>query len=115
MNASLVVLSACSTGRGQVSGDGVAGLSRAFFYAGAASLVTTLWDVVDEPTAQLMPRFYSGLVKGETRSTALREAQLGLIDDLRKHRVKVKTLAGTETSLPERPAYWAAFSLSGQP
>ena len=115
MNASLVVLSACSTGRGQVSGDGVAGLSRAFFYAGAASLVTTLWDVVDEPTAQLMPRFYSGLAKGETRSTALRKAQLGLIDDLRKHRVKVKTLTGTEISLPERPTYWAAFSLSGQP
>jgi len=115
MNASLVVLSACSTGRGQVSGDGVAGLSRAFFYAGAASLVTTLWDVVDEPTAQLMPRFYAGLAKGETRSMALREAQLALIGDLRRHRVKVKTLAGTQTSLPERPAYWAAFSLSGQP
>jgi len=115
MNASLVVLSACSTGRGQVSGDGVAGLSRAFFYAGAASLVTTLWDVVDEPTAQLMPRFYAGLAKGETRSAALREAQLALIGDLRQHRVKVKTLAGTQTSLSERPAYWAAFSLSGQP
>jgi len=115
MNASLVVLSACSTGRGQVSGDGVAGLSRAFFYAGAASLVTTLWDVVDEPTAQLMPRFYAGLAKGETRSAALREAQLTLIGDLRQHRVKVKTLTGTSASLPERPAYWAAFSLSGQP
>jgi CHAT domain-containing protein/tetratricopeptide (TPR) repeat protein len=115
MNASLVVLSACSTGRGQISGDGVAGLSRAFFYAGAASLVTTLWDVVDEPTAELMPRFYASLAKGETRSAALRTAQLGLIDDLRHHRVRVKTLAGTSVSLPEQPSYWAAFSLSGQP
>ena len=115
VNASLIVLSACSTGRGRITGDGVAGLSRAFFYAGAASLLTTLWDVVDEPTAKLMPGFYSGLSKGESRSTALREAQLGLIRDLRAHRVTVETLAGTRVALTESPAYWAAFSLSGQP
>ncbi|MES2390006.1 MAG: CHAT domain-containing protein, partial [Acidobacteriota bacterium] len=115
MHTSLVVLSACSTGRGRFSNDGVAGLGRAFFYAGAASLVTTLWDVVDQPTAQLMPTFYAGLAKGESRSAALREAQLGLIRDLRAHKVKVETLAGTNVSLPENPAYWAAFSLSGQP
>jgi CHAT domain-containing protein len=115
MKTNLVVLSACSTGRGPISGDGVAGLSRAFFYAGAASLVTTLWDVVDEPTARLMPRFYAGLVRGETRSSALRNAQLGLIDDLRHHRVRINALDGTSVSLPESPVYWAAFSLSGQP
>ena len=115
LHANMVVLSACSTGRGQISGDGVAGLSRAFFYAGAASLVTTLWDVVDEPTAQLMPKFYAGLGRGESRSAALREAQLGLIRDLRAHKVLVATLSGAKVSLPESPAYWAAFSLSGQP
>jgi CHAT domain-containing protein/tetratricopeptide (TPR) repeat protein len=115
MHTSLVVLSACGTGRGKISGDGVAGLSRAFFYAGAASLVTTLWDVVDEPTARLMPAFYKGLAKGESRSAALRDAQLGLIHDLRQHRVRVETLSGKSISLPETPAYWAGFSLSGQP
>ena len=115
LKASLVVLSACSTGRGQISGDGVAGLSRAFFYAGAASLVTTLWDVVDEPTAALMGRYYAALAKGETRSGALRDAQLSVIADLRRRKIKVPTLAGSSVSLPENPAFWAAFSLSGQP
>jgi CHAT domain-containing protein len=46
---------------------------------------------------------------------ALREAQLGLIKNLRQGKVRVETLAGTMVSLPENPAYWAAFSLSGQP
>ena len=73
LHTKLVVLSACSTGRGQITGDGVAGLSRAFLYAGTASVMTTLWDVVDEPTASLMPRFYDGLEKGASRSAALRE------------------------------------------
>lgn len=115
LHTNLVVLSACRTGRGQITGDGVLGLSRAFFYAGTASLVTTLWDVVDAPTAKLMPDFYSALNRGEPRSAALREAQLALIHDLRNHRVRVPTLSGTTVSLPEDPAYWAAFSLSGQP
>ncbi len=115
MHASLVVLSACSTGRGSFSSDGVAGLGRAFFYAGSAALITTLWDVVDEPTAALMPKFYAGLAKGESRGTALREAQLAVIADLRAHKVRVKTLAGTTVALPESPVYWAAFSLAGQP
>jgi CHAT domain-containing protein/tetratricopeptide (TPR) repeat protein len=115
LQANLVVLSACSTGRGKVSGDGVSGLSRAFLYAGSASLMTTLWDVVDEPTARLMPAFYTAMVQGKSRSVALREAQMQLIADLRQHRLKVPTLAGTTVRLAENPAYWAAFSLSGQP
>ncbi|HEY4356833.1 MAG TPA: CHAT domain-containing protein [Acidobacteriaceae bacterium] len=115
LHTSLVVLSACRTGRGQITGDGVLGLSRAFFYAGTASLVTTLWDVVDAPTAKMMPDFYAALNRGASNSAALREAQLSLIHDLRTHRVRVPTLSGSTVSLPEDPAYWAAFSLSGQP
>jgi CHAT domain-containing protein len=110
----MVVLSACRTGLGPVSADGVAGLSRAFFYAGSASVLTTLWDVADQPTATLMPLFYQDLNQGQSRATALRNAQLALISDLRHHRVKV-SFAGTQTPLPEKPAFWAAFSLSGQP
>ncbi len=114
LHTRMVVLSACRTGLGPVSADGVAGLSRAFFYAGSASVLTTLWDVADQPTATLMPLFYRGLNQGESRATALRNAQLALISDLRHHRLKV-SFAGTQTSLPEKPAFWAAFSLSGQP
>jgi CHAT domain-containing protein len=114
MHARMVVLSACRTGRGPVSADGVAGLSRAFFYAGSASVLSTLWDVADEPTATLMPLFYNRLTKGESRAQALRLAQLDLIARLRAGRVRVGVM-GTLRPLPERPAYWAAFSLSGEP
>jgi CHAT domain-containing protein/tetratricopeptide (TPR) repeat protein len=114
MHAHMVVLSACRTGRGPVSADGVAGLARAFFYAGSESIVSTLWDVADQPTATLMPLFYGRLAKGESRAQALRLAQLDLIKQLRAGRVRVGVI-GASRPLPERPAYWAAFSLSGEP
>lgn len=114
LHTRMVVLSACRTGRGLISGDGVAGLSRAFFYAGSASVLTTMWDVADAPTALLMPLFYQGTERGETRAEALRDAQLALIHQLRAGHVKV-SVAGREIALPESPVYWAAFSLSGQP
>ena len=114
LHTRLVVLSACRTGLGKISGDGVAGLSRAFFYAGTASVLATLWDVADEPTARLLPRFYEGLNAGASRSEALREAQLGLISDLRKGKVSVQTLGG-KRKLEESPVLWAAFTLSGEP
>ncbi len=114
LHTHMVVLSACRTGLGPVSADGVAGLSRAFFYAGSASVLTTLWDVADQPTAILMPLFYRNLEHGDSRATALRKAQLTLIEDLRAHRVRV-SIGSARTPLPEKPAYWAAFSLSGEP
>src|ERR1700730_14593533 len=58
LRANLVVLSACRTALGEISGDGIAGLTRAFFYAGASSVVATMWDVADEPTGHLMPEVY---------------------------------------------------------
>ncbi|HEU5340018.1 CHAT domain-containing tetratricopeptide repeat protein [Edaphobacter sp.] len=114
LHTRMVVLSACRTGRGPISGDGVAGLSRAFFYAGSASVLTTMWDVADAPTALLMPLFYQGTERGQSRAEALRNAQLALIHQLRAGRVRV-SVAGREIALPESPVYWAAFSLSGQP
>jgi CHAT domain-containing protein/tetratricopeptide (TPR) repeat protein len=114
LHTSLVVLSACRTGLGHITGDGVAGLSRAFFYAGSASVITTLWDVADGPTARLLPRFYLALNEGQSRSAALRSAQLSLLHDLRHGKVQVDTFAGKAT-LPENPAFWAAFSLAGEP
>ena len=114
LHTRMVVLSACRTGLGEISADGVAGLSRAFFYSGAASVIATLWDVADEPTARLLPAFYRNLRSGESRSTALRNAQLTVISDLRHKRLSAQTLNGT-APLPESPAFWAAFSLSGEP
>lgn len=114
LHARLVVLSACRTGLGQITGDGVAGLSRAFFYAGSASVLTTLWDVADQPTAAMLPRFYHALQRGQSPSEALRTAQLAMLSDLRHGRIKIETLRGLAPLAPS-PAYWAAFTLSGEP
>jgi CHAT domain-containing protein len=57
LDADLVVMSACRSGGGLITGDGIAGLARAFFYAGAPSLVVSLWDVADAPTSRLVPAF----------------------------------------------------------
>lgn len=111
LRTQMVVLSACRTGRGPVSADGVAGLSRAFFYAGSASVLSTLWDVADQPTATMMPIFYQHLASGEPRAQALRAAQMEMIARLRKGTVRI----ADGRALPERPAYWAAFNLSGEP
>jgi tetratricopeptide (TPR) repeat protein len=71
----LVVLSACDTGRGAIKlGQGVYGLRRALVIAGAETLVTSLWKVNDESTRQFMEAYYSKLLAGEGRTSALRQA-----------------------------------------
>jgi CHAT domain-containing protein/tetratricopeptide (TPR) repeat protein len=114
LQADLVVLSACRTALGKVSGDGMLGLTRAFFYAGASSVMATLWDVADEPTYLLISEFYKDLRAGQDKAAALRSAQLHLLRELRAGRVKVNTSAG-EVTLPERPVFWAGFALQGEP
>jgi CHAT domain-containing protein/tetratricopeptide (TPR) repeat protein len=114
LRAEVVVLSACRTALGEISGDGIAGLTRAFFYAGASSVVATMWDVADEPTVQLMPEFYRLLVRGRDRARSLRGAQLKLLADLRAGRIKIKTSIG-ETTIPEDPFFWAGFVFVGEP
>jgi CHAT domain-containing protein len=99
--ADLVVLSACDTGRGTISGDGVLGLARSWMAAGASSVVVSLWAVNDQSTSELMQGFYRELagqpkeVSGQ-RAIALRQAML-------------KTMEGYPS-----PYDWAAFSLMGQ-
>src|SRR5207253_2131109 len=62
--AELVVLSGCRTGLGkEVNGEGLIGLTRGFMYAGAARVMVSLWDVNDQATAELMARFYRGVLK----------------------------------------------------
>src|SRR5689334_22560007 len=80
LNADLVVLSACSTALGKnVKGEGLIGLARGFLYAGAARVVATLWEIDDRTTAEVMKRFYEGmLTRGEGPAQALRATQIAL-------------------------------------
>jgi CHAT domain-containing protein len=96
----LVVLSACNTGLGrEVKGEGLIGLTRGFMYAGAKGVTASLWKVDDEATAELMKRFYEGMLsRGLAPASALREAQLAMRRQARWH----------------APYYWAAFVLQGQ-
>jgi CHAT domain-containing protein/Tfp pilus assembly protein PilF len=98
--ADLVVLSACETGLGkQITGEGLVGLTRGFMYAGASHVVASLWKVDDVATAELMGRFYRGMLKEGLRpAAALRQAQL----EMQKHK------RWTD------PYYWAAFTIQGE-
>ena len=100
----LVVLSACETGLGRVKiGEGVYGLRRAFLYAGARTLVTSLFEVPDEQTRELMGRFYGALKAGQAKLEALHGAQLEL---LRQRRA---------ANGAAHPFFWASFVLVGDP
>ncbi|MEG4589469.1 CHAT domain-containing tetratricopeptide repeat protein [Microcoleus sp. MOSTC5] len=96
LNAELVVLSACNTGRGTISGDGVLGLSRSFISAGVSSIVVSLWFVPDAPTADLMTEFYRQLQQNSDKAAALRQAMLATM------------------RLNPQPSNWAAFTLIGE-
>ena len=95
LDAELVVLSACDTGRGKLTGDGVVGLSRSLVTAGVKSVVVSLWQVPDAPTADLMAQFYKNLQQGLDKGQALRTAMLSI-----------------RATHPE-PRNWAAFTLMG--
>jgi CHAT domain-containing protein len=96
LNARLVVLSACNTGRGRVTGDGVVGLSRALIAAQVPSMVVSLWSVPDQPTSLLMTEFYRNIQRQPDQAQALRQAML--------------------TTMKQHPAPfdWSAFMLIGE-
>ena len=78
--ADMIVLSACKTGQGKMEkGEGVAGMSRAFLYSGADSLVVSLWNVADQETKDLMVDFYEKMIGGMNRESALRKAKIEMI------------------------------------
>lgn len=96
MPADLVTLSACETALGKIAnGDDVVGFTRGFLYAGASSIVSSLWKVDDAATSELMQKFYGKLTQTDKRN-ALRDAQLYVKNNYNSH-----------------PYYWAAFQLTG--
>jgi CHAT domain-containing protein/Tfp pilus assembly protein PilF len=98
--AELVVLSACQTGLGkEIRGEGLVGLTRGFMYAGAARVIASLWQVDDAATAELMKRFYRGMLQeGMRPAAALRAAQ-------------VEMWRRPQWDLP---FYWSSFVLQGE-
>lgn len=98
LQADLAVLSACETARGEIHrGEGLIGLSWAFFVAGCASTVVSQWKVLDESTAELMATFYRNLKAGKNKAEALRQAQLHLLRNRRY----------------SHPFFWSPFILIG--
>ena len=99
LNADLVTLSACQTGLGQfIRGEGIEGLSRAFFYAGSSSVLMSLWAVNDQATSLLMERFYRHLRGSTSLMGALRDAKLEMI----------------QSESLSHPFYWAGFVVNGK-
>ncbi|MFL6201592.1 MAG: CHAT domain-containing protein [Thermoanaerobaculia bacterium] len=99
LGADLVVLSGCRTALGrEIRGEGMAGLARGFFHAGARRVVASLWRVEDRATAELMTRFYRGMwTEGQSPAAALRSAQLSIRQERRWR----------------DPYFWAGFVLQG--
>ncbi|MBK7335693.1 MAG: tetratricopeptide repeat protein [Saprospirales bacterium] len=96
LNADLVVLSACETGMGEWQrGEGIVSLGRGFLYAGAKSIVTTLWSIDDEPSSLIMDGFYAHLKEGLPKDEALRMAKLDYLEE--------------NSALRAHPLFWAAF------
>lgn len=98
LSADLVTLSACETGLGRLlRGEGIEGLNRAFFYAGASSVLMSLWAINDQASYQLLERFYTHLRSSNSIMSALRRAKLEMID----------------SGVLEHPYYWAGFVVTG--
>ncbi len=116
IDADLVVLSACETGLGKTQGtEGLTGLTRAFQFAGARSIIASYWNVEDQATAALMSRFYRYLKEGKNKSEALRQAQIDLIRNPLKSEQPYLfgLLKRTINRDVSHPFYWAAFQLIG--
>jgi CHAT domain-containing protein len=100
LKANLAVLSACDTARGRVrSGEGIIGLSWAFFVAGCPATVVSQWSVDAESTTDLMVEFHRNLRAGKNKVAALRQAELKLL----------------KSRNYSHPFYWAPFIVMGDP
>ncbi|MCW5516892.1 CHAT domain-containing protein [Muriicola sp. Z0-33] len=101
LKADLVTLSACESGIGELKrGEGLIGLTRGFFYGGASSIVSTLWNINDASSSQLMGSFYKNLSQGNAKDLALQQSKLTFLN------------ANRENAL-SHPYYWSGFIISG--
>lgn len=101
LNAELVALSACNTGRGEIiKGEGVVGLTRAFMYAGAPSISVNLWSVETISAQKLSVEFFKALKQGKSRAQALRES-------------KLKMIRGETGKQFQKPFFWAPMVIFG--
>ena len=101
---SLVILSACETGKGRlISGEGVMSLSRAFSYAGCPSVITSLWKAEDNATAFIMQQLHKSLQQGLNKDEALQKAKL---DYLKSDKIEARF---------KTPDFWANLILVGDP
>jgi len=100
LNADLVALSACNTGRGKVvKGEGVIGLTRAFMYAGTPAITVNLWSVETVSAQKLSVEYFEMLQQGKNRAQALRDSKLKLISGKEK--------------MYRLPFFWAPMVLFG--
>lgn len=99
-NADLVTLSACNTSLGEMAkGEGVLSLARGFFHSGSKSVVSSLWKVNDESTADIMTDFYKNVKEGQTKSEAINNAK--------------RTYLSNHSLSEQSPYYWSSFILMG--
>ena len=97
LQAALVVISACDTGIGELrKGEGLISIARGFSYAGASSILTSLWSVNDSATAQIIQSYYQFLKEGASKPSALRQAKLAFI-------------SGQKDASEAHPFFWASF------
>jgi len=99
LGCDLVVLSACQTGTGPIiTNEGALGLPRVFFYSGARSVVSSIWNIEDKSASKFMLGFYKRLLDGQTSAQALRSTKMEFIRSGYSH-----------------PFYWSPFILTGDP
>lgn len=119
LNAGLVVLSACNTGTGKiVNGEGIMSIQRAFFIAGASSVISGLWEINDRSGHEFMKAFYSNMAAEKKKGSTFLNRFWGKGDqDLMGY--KARALHQTKLSMLEHPyynhpVYWASFIITGR-
>lgn len=122
LNADMVVLSACNTATGKVlNGEGLLGLQRSFFVAGASSVVASLWSIYDRSTPLIMTAFYTNLLEYEDKEFGWFDKLLVWGDWYKPELIDYKTLALRDAKLEmlehpyySHPVHWASFTITGK-